>query len=58
MDKRPFVHDIALGAAYNHKNFRISYTVNWRSREFKNPLAKSSNFDIPSVLVLCRYSSV
>ena len=22
VDKRPFVHDIALGAAYNHKNYR------------------------------------
>ena len=44
VDKRPFVHDIALGAAYNHKNFRISYTVNWRSREFEGPLANSSSF--------------
>ena len=44
VDKRPFVHDIALGAAYNHKNYRISYTVNWRSREFEGPLANSSSF--------------
>ena len=47
--RRPFVHDLALGAAYNHKNFRISYTVNWRSREFKSPLTKSSSFGAVSV---------
>ncbi|MDO4643447.1 MAG: lipid A deacylase LpxR family protein [Cardiobacteriaceae bacterium] len=49
VNKEPFVQDFALGAAYNHKDFRISYTANWRSREFESPLAKSSSFGAISV---------
>lgn len=44
VSKRPLVHDLAVGLAYNYKNFRMSYTANWRSREFKSPLAQSSSF--------------
>ncbi len=42
--KKPFVFDAAIGAAYTFKNFRITYTLNWRSKEFDSKLASDSRF--------------
>lgn len=42
--KRPFVFDLALGAAYTYEKMRVTYTYNWRTKEFYSPYARTSGF--------------
>lgn len=44
VDKNLLVHDLAFGLAYSYKNWRASYSANWRSKEFKSPLAHTQIF--------------
>lgn len=44
VDRQWLVHDAAIGAAYSYHNWRLSYTLNWRSKEFISPLADDSVF--------------
>lgn len=39
-----WVHDAALGATASYDNWRASYTLNWRSKEFHSPLADDQVF--------------
>lgn len=47
--KEPIVYDAEIGAAYTYKQLRISYTFNWRSKEFKSPYSQESTFGSISV---------
>ncbi|UJF24535.1 lipid A deacylase LpxR family protein [Suttonella sp. R2A3] len=49
VDKKWLVHDAALGAAYSYHNWRLSYSLNWRSKEFNSPLADDSVFGSLSI---------
>lgn len=42
--KEPIVYDAEIGAAYTYQRLRLSYTFNWRSKEFKSPYSKESTF--------------
>lgn len=42
--KEPIVYDAEIGAAYTYRRLRLSYTFNWRSKEFKSPHSKESTF--------------
>lgn len=44
IDKRHLVFDASAGVAANYKNFRVGYSLNWRSKEFNSPLAKNQIF--------------
>lgn len=42
--KEPIVYDASIGAAYTYQKLRLSYTFNWRSKEFQSPYSKASTF--------------
>lgn len=42
--KLPFALDFSAGAAVTFDHFRLSYTINWRRKEFDSPLAKRQVF--------------
>lgn len=44
VNKRYVVFDASAGITANYNNFRIGYSLNWRSREFSSSLAKDQVF--------------
>lgn len=44
VNKRPLVVDAAIGAAYTWQDIRMTYTYNWRSKEYYSPYSAVSQF--------------
>lgn len=42
--KKPIVYDAEIGLAYTYRQLRMSYTFNWRSKEFYSPYSQDSEF--------------